>query len=132
MNWQALWNDGALISIHALLALVAMVTGTIQLAARKGTARHRWLGAAWVAMMAVVAISSFWIHGFRWWGPFSIIHALSILVLATLVYSVLAARRGNVAAHRSSMIQLYVFALLFTGVFTLVPGRTMHAVLFGG
>jgi uncharacterized membrane protein len=35
-------------------------------------------------------------------------------------------------AHRNSMIQLYVLALLLTGAFTLVPGRTMHAVIFGG
>ena len=82
--------------------------------------------------MAGVAVSSFWIHEFRWWGPFSIIHALSLLVLATLVYSIAAVRRGDVIAHRNSMVQLYVLALLLTVGFTLLPGRTMHAVLFGG
>ena len=81
--------------------------------------------------MAVVAISSFWIHTFRWWGPFSAIHLLSLLVLGTLAYSILAARRGNVRAHRNAMVQLYVLALLLTGAFTLIPGRTMHAVMFG-
>ncbi len=24
MNWQTLWNDGAVISVHALVALLAM------------------------------------------------------------------------------------------------------------
>jgi uncharacterized membrane protein len=132
MNWQALWNDGPIISVHALVALLAMAVGAIQLAAPKGTLRHRWLGFVWVGAMAVVALSSFWIHGFRWWGPFSAIHALSLLVLASLVYSISAIRRGNVVAHRNSMVQLYLLALLLTGAFTLVPGRTMHAVLFGG
>ena len=132
MNWQALWSDGPTISVHALVALLAMVIGAVQLAAPKGTLRHRWLGFVWVGAMAIVALSSFWIHEFRWWGPFSIIHALSLLVLATLVYSVGAIRRGNVVAHRNSMAQLYVLALLLTGGFTLVPGRTMHAVFFGG
>jgi uncharacterized membrane protein len=132
MNWQALWNDGLLISVHALVAILATAMGAIQLAARKGTDRHRWLGFVWVGAMAVVAGSSFWIHTFRWWGPFSIIHALSVLVLATLAYSIHAIRRGNVTAHRNAMIQLYVLALLLTGGFTLVPGRTMHTVVFGG
>lgn len=131
MNWQALWNDGLVVTVHALVAIFAMAVGGIQLAAPKGTRRHRWLGFAWVGAMAVVAVSSFWIHEFRWWGPFSVIHVLSLLVLATLLYSVNAARHGNVAAHRNSMVQLYVLALLLTGGFTLVPGRTMHAVIFG-
>jgi uncharacterized membrane protein len=29
------------------------------------------------------------------------------------------------------MLQIYVFALLVTGLFTLWPGRIMHAVVFG-
>jgi uncharacterized membrane protein len=29
------------------------------------------------------------------------------------------------------MIALYVAALVVTGAFTLLPGRTMHTVLFG-
>jgi len=132
MNWQALWSDGVVISVHALVALVAMGAGAVQLAAPKGTTPHKAIGYFWVGAMGVVAVSSFWIHEFRWWGPFSIIHVLSILVIATLVYSVSAIRRGHVAAHQNSMIQLYVLALLLTGAFTLVPGRTMHAVLFGG
>ena len=132
MNWQALWNDGAVISVHALVALAAMGAGAFQLAAPKGTIRHKVLGYFWVGAMAVVAVSSFWIHEFRWFGPFSVIHVLSVLVLATLAYSVRAIRQGRVTAHRNSMIQLYTLALLLTGAFTLIPGRTMHAVFFGG
>jgi len=132
MNWQPLWNDGLVISGHALAAMFAMGLGGLQLAAPKGTLLHRVLGYLWVGAMAAVAVSSFWIHEFRMIGPFSPIHALSALVLVTLIYSVSAARRGNVAAHRASMIQLFVLALVLTGAFTLLPGRTMHAVLFGG
>lgn len=29
------------------------------------------------------------------------------------------------------MIKLYVFALIGAGIFTLLPGRIMHAVVFG-
>lgn len=132
MNWQVLWNDGLIISVHALAALLAMVLGAIQLAAPKGTRFHRTLGYIWVCAMALVALSSFWIHEFRWVGPFSVIHLLSLLVLVTLFYAIRAVRRGNVAGHRAAMIQLYLLALLLTGAFTLLPGRTMHAVIFGG
>lgn len=132
MNWHALWADGPVISAHALAAILAMAVGAVQLVASKGTLRHRWLGFLWVGTMALVAVSSFWIHEFRWWGPFSIIHVLSLLVLVTLGYSIREVRRGNVTAHRNSMVQLYALALVLTGAFTLVPGRTMHAVLFGG
>lgn len=132
MNWQALWNDGVVISVHALVALLAMGAGAVQLLAPKGTITHRALGYVWVGAMGVVAVSSFWIHEFRWFGPFSIIHVLSLLVITTLIYSIGAIRRGSVTAHRNSLIQLYLLALVLTGAFTLVPGRTMHAVIFGG
>ncbi|MEQ8587207.1 MAG: DUF2306 domain-containing protein [Thalassobaculaceae bacterium] len=131
MNWQALWDSGTVVALHALVALFALVAGAIQLAAPKGTIGHRVLGFAWVSAMAAVAASSFWIHTFRWVGPFSAIHLLSVLVLYTLVYSILSVRRGNIRAHRSSMVSLYVLALLLTGAFTLLPGRAMHAVVFG-
>ncbi len=61
MNWQALWNDGAVISVHALVALVAMGAGAVQLASPKGTTLHKAVGYFWVGAMCVVAVSSFWI-----------------------------------------------------------------------
>jgi uncharacterized membrane protein len=36
-----------------------------------------------------------------------------------------------VKQHRSAMISLYLFALIGAGVFTLLPGRIMHEVVFG-
>ncbi|MEQ9258664.1 MAG: DUF2306 domain-containing protein [Roseovarius sp.] len=132
MNWQALWADGWVISAHALAACAAILLGALQFALPKGTARHRFMGLLWVALMAMVAVSSFWIHTFRMVGPFSVIHLLSAITLVALAYAVAAALQGRIAAHRRAMMQTYVLALVVTGVFTLWPGRTMHAVLFGG
>lgn len=132
MTLEPLWNDGPLIAGHALVALAGIVLGGIQLALPKGTPFHRALGYVWMSAMAYVATSSFWIHNLQWFGPFSAIHLLSLLVLHTLVFSIVAARRGKIKAHRIAMIQLYVFGLILTGAFTLIPGRTMHAVVFGG
>ena len=116
---------------HAFAALAALAIGGAQLALPKGTMRHRVMGYAWAALMLVIAISSFWIQQIRLIGPFSPIHILSIIVLITVPLAVWHAHRHRVAKHRRVMISLYVFALIGAGVFTLLPGRIMHAVVFG-
>lgn len=121
-----------LIQMHAILAVAAIILGGVQLAAPKGTPAHRLLGRVWVACLAVVAVSSFWIHEVRMFGLFSPIHILSVLTLIALWQSIRLARRGDIARHRKAMLRLYVLALLITGGFTLLPGRLMHGVLFGG
>ena len=116
---------------HAFAAFAALAIGGAQLALPKGTTRHRVMGYAWAALMLVIAISSFWIQQIRLIGPFSPIHILSIIVLITVPLAVWHAHRHRVAKHRRVMISLYVFALIGAGVFTLLPGRIMHAVVFG-
>ncbi|TPL53073.1 DUF2306 domain-containing protein [Mesorhizobium sp. B2-4-2] len=116
---------------HALAAFAALAIGGVQLALPKGTLRHRAMGYLWAALMLAVAISSFWIQQIRLIGPFSPIHLLSILVLVTVPLAVWHARNHRVAKHRKAMIALYVFALVGAGVFTLLPGRVMHDVVFG-
>ena len=116
---------------HAFAALAALAIGATQLALPKGTTRHRVVGYAWAALMLGIAISSFWIQQIRLIGPFSPIHILSILVLITVPLAVWHGHRHRVTKHRKVMISLYVFALIGAGVFTLLPGRIMHAVVFG-
>jgi uncharacterized membrane protein len=72
------------------------------------------------------------IHTLKVIGPFSPIHLLSVLALGSLWFAVRAARAGNIVRHRAIMRSLYIFALILTGAFTLLPGRAMHAVVFGG
>ncbi|NUS18468.1 MAG: hypothetical protein HOQ25_01545, partial [Mesorhizobium sp.] len=72
-----------------------------------------------------------WIQQIRLVGPFSPIHLLSILVLITVPLAAWYAHTHKVAAHRGAMIKLYLFALIGAGIFTLLPGRIMHAVVFG-
>lgn len=121
----------ALIQLHAVLAATAIILGGVQLAAPKGTPTHRLLGRVWVASMAVVALSSFFIHEIRMFGLFSVIHLLSVLTLVTLWQAIRLVRRGDIARHRKAMIRLYVLALIITGAFTLLPGRLMYKVFFG-
>lgn len=132
MNPDALFSADAPIPAHAVAALLATLLGAVQFALPKGTPLHRATGWIWVALMVGVALSSFWIHTFRLVGPFSPIHLLSILVLVSAWLVVSDARAGRVAAHRAVTVQLYAFALILTGAFTLLPGRIMHSVLSGG
>ena len=121
----------AVIQLHAFAALGALALGAAQLAAPKGTIPHRLLGWIWAGLLLAVAVSSFFIHEIRLWGPFSPIHLLSVFTLIMLPLAVLRARRHQVEKHRRVMIALFTFALVGAGAFTLLPGRIMHAVVFG-
>jgi len=131
MSLAPLLEAGCAIQLPAFAAIAALLLGIVQMAAPKGILPHRALGWLWAGLMMLVAVSSFWIHEIRSWGQWSPIHLLSILVLVTVPLSVYAARKHKVAQHRRGMIMLFAFALIVTGGFTLLPGRIMHAVVFG-
>jgi uncharacterized membrane protein len=116
---------------HAFAALGAFALGAVQLAAPKGTIPHRLFGWTWAILMLAVVVSSFFIHTIRLWGPWSPIHLLSLFTLVMLPLAVLRARRHEVESHRRAMTGLFVGALVIAGAFTLLPGRIMHAVVFG-
>jgi uncharacterized membrane protein len=111
--------------------MAAFALGIVQLAAPKGTLPHRTIGFIWVALMAVIAVSAFFIHKIRLWGPWSPIHLLAIFTLIILPLAVWRAHTHAVRAHRNSMLGLFFGALVIAGLFTFVPGRIMHAVVFG-
>jgi uncharacterized membrane protein len=131
MSLAPLLDAAPQIPLHAFAAMAAFVLGVVQLAAPKGTLPHRALGWIWVALMGMVALSSFWIHQIRLVGPFSPIHLLSIFVLVVLPLGVWRAHRHQVADHRRIMTLIFAGALVIAGLFTLLPGRIMHAVMFG-
>lgn len=119
------------IPLHALAAILALLIGGAQLGLAKGTVLHRWLGRLWVGLMALVALTSFFIHELKIWGLYSPIHLLSIWTLLALCWGVWLARKGQIKAHKRVMVSFYCLGLVLTGLFTLTPGRVMHSVLFG-
>jgi uncharacterized membrane protein len=131
MSLAPLLNAAPVIPLHAFAAMAAFALGLVQLLAPKGTLPHRTLGWIWVVLMAVVAGSSFWIHEIRLVGRWSPIHLLSIFSLVMLVVGVVAARGHNVRRHKRTMVSIFAGALVIAGLFTLLPGRIMHAVVFG-
>jgi uncharacterized membrane protein len=126
-----LLNAAPAIQLHAFAALAAFALGVVQLSAPKGTLPHRTAGWIWALLMVVVAGSSFFIHELRVWGEWSPIHLLSIFTLVMLPLAVWKAHTHQVTAHRRAMIFIFAGALVIAGLFTLVPGRIMHRVVFG-
>ena len=126
---ETLFEQASPIPHHVL---AAVIPGAAQLWMAKGGRVHRIMGYIWVALMAIVSLSSFFIHELRLVGAFSPIHLLSIFTLWSLYMAIRAAKDRRINAHRRWMQNLYVMALLITGAFTFLPGRTMHMVLLGG
>ena len=131
MSLAPLLDAAPAIPVHAFAAMAAFALGLLQFAAPKGTLPHRTLGGIWVGLMFVVAISSFFIHELKVWSAWSPIHLLSIFTLMMLPLGVWRAQHHQVQAHRWTMISIFIGALVIAGLFTLVPGRIMHAVVFG-
>ena len=119
------------IPLHALAAIVAILLGAIQLLSRKGTLIHKALGWVWVLLMLVVSVSSLFIHEINMWGKYSPIHILSLWTIFCLLLAIYFVRKGNIKRHKQTMTLLYLLALILTGLFTLLPGRVMHVVIFG-
>src|SRR5258707_9866749 len=131
MTLAPLLSASPAIQFHAFAAMTAFGLGVVQVAAPKGTLPHRTIGWIWVVLLLAISVSSFFIHGIRMWGEWSPIHILSVFTPLMLLLGVLAARRHRVRAHRITMVSIFAGALVLAGIFTVVPGRIMHAVVFG-
>lgn len=118
----------AVIVLHLTAALAGLVIGSLVLARRKGTLSHKALGRAWVALMAVVALSSFWIFQIRNGAGPSFIHLLSAWTLISLACAIYFIRRGNVRAHKGFMIGTFL-GLAGAGLGALAPGRALYRLL---
>ena len=132
MTLDPLVSASLAIQLHTYAAIGAFLLGAVQLAGVKGATRHRALGYVWAALMAVVAVSTFWIHELKLWGDWSPIHLLAVFTLVMLPWGIYAARGHNVRRHKLTMLGLFGGALVIAGLFTFMPGRLMHQVVFSG
>lgn len=132
MNLQPLLNAPVAVQIHVAAVLPAAVLGAYILLNRKGTPVHRLLGKIWMVLMVITSLSSFFIHELDLFYGFSPIHLLSIVVLVGAWRAISAARAHNIRAHKASVIGMYFGGIVGAGLFTLIPGRIMNAVVFSG
>jgi uncharacterized membrane protein len=123
-----------LIAVHMSAALSAVALGPFALWARLRTKQHpklhRAFGYAWVTMMLVTATTAIFIQSglpSSWvYAGYSPIHLLILVTYFSLFGAFWFLAKGNIAAHRSTMLNLYVWACVVTGGFTFMPGRFMH------
>jgi uncharacterized membrane protein len=124
------------IKIHVATVVPAFILGTYQIfLSRKGAPFHRAVGYLYLGLMTVTSIAALFVQSLMPNGPFFGFSPIHLFVPLTL-FGVVGALRGawthNVAMHRSSMISVYVGGMLIAGSLTLLPGRVMHSVVFGG
>lgn len=130
MNIEAFLSAPWHIQFHALSALGALGVGAVQLIAPKGTIPHRTVGYIWVGLMAATVISAFFIRSSPD-GSFSWIHIFIPITVLGVFGIIREARRHDSRAHRRAAMFIFLGALVIPGAFTLMPGRTMHLVIFG-
>lgn len=134
MDLSSFLGAPGMVQVHAASAAVALAFGGIQLLRARRDVVHRRIGWAWFVAMGLAVATSFFIRSLAKNGPvagFSPIHLLSVLSLVSMLAAILYARRGDVRRHRLVMILLFWLGLVLPGLFTLLPGRVMHQVVFG-
>jgi uncharacterized membrane protein len=123
------------VQLHVFTVVPAFFLGTwLIFFSRKGARRHRAVGYVYLTLMTITAITALFVHqipaidivyGF---GP---IHIFSIVTLSGVVGALRGAWTHNIKMHRSSMLGVYIGGLLIAGTFAFLPGRIMHALVFG-
>lgn len=119
----------AIVWAHLSTIVVALILTPVMLLRRRGDRRHRVLGTAWVVAMIGTALLSFGIRAAND-GRFSIIHILSLWVLAMAPAIWWSARTHRVARHRAAVRGMVTGALLVAGFFTFPFGRLLGRWLF--
>lgn len=122
----------AVIQFHIVVATLSLVLGPVALFRRRRDRVHKVLGYVWVAAMAAVALSAFFIHSFPIIGPFSPIHLLAVLTLWSLWTGVRAAIARDIHRHQIILRSLYWRGLIIAGLVNFMPGRATNAVFFEG
>ena len=119
------------IQLHAGTAIGALLLGTVQMFAPKGTIPHRTVGYVWAVLMVTTAISAIFIRQING-GSFSFIHIFVPLTLMSVYGMIANARRGLINKHKNAVYGAFFGALIVPGLFAFMPGRLMHVIFFGG
>lgn len=135
MSLDPLLTASAAVKVHAFTVIPAFFLGTwLIFLSRKGARRHRAVGFVYLALMTVTAIAALFIHAIPaidvvyGFGP---IHIFAFVTLFGVAGALYGARTHNVPMHRRAMLGVYIGGLLIAGSLAFLPGRIMHAVVFG-
>lgn len=128
-----------IVTVHTAVGLVALVAGAWNLAATKGTRRHRVVGWAYAGSMATLLLTSFAI--FEVFGSFGAFHVMSLVSGGTLAMAVYCPLRRKsrpvwLEEHYMWISYSYLGLLMATGshFFDYLPGWPFwpRAAMFWG
>jgi uncharacterized membrane protein len=90
-------------------------------------------GYLYLGLITVTAVDALFIHALMPKAPLGLspVHLLIPLTLFGVVNALAGARKHDVRRHRNAMIAVYVGGILVAGSLTLLPGRILHAAVFG-
>ena len=135
MTLEPLLNAPFAIKLHVATVIPAAMIGTWQIFfSSKGALWHRALGYTYMALMLVTATTTLWVHSLMPNGPFFGLSPIHLLIPLTY-FGIYGALRGawkhDIRQHRRAMLSVYFGAILLAGGLTFLPGRIMHAIVFG-
>ena len=121
------------VSPHVAAGLAVLALGAMQLTLKKGDRRHRMIGYAWCALMALMALSGLAVQ-LDPNGRVTLIHKLSsgfsVATLALLPLVIWAGRTGRRQLHRNTVLVLF-FLMLQAGALTFIPHRALGLLVSG-
>jgi uncharacterized membrane protein len=120
--------------LHTVLAIVALITGAMNLARAKGTASHRWIGRVFALAMLGLNVSALTIY--RLTGHFEVFHAFALSSLAMLAVAIVPIvtrrpRRGWLELHYFGVGVAYAGLLAAFGNELLTRVPALHAAIVG-
>ena len=126
------------VQLHvATVVPAALLGGWLIWASRKGSVAHRALGTAYLLLMTVTSLTAVFIGASVFpllhLGRFALgpVHLFVVLTLSGVWNAVQGLRVGDFRRHGRAVRGTYFGGLMIAGAFTLLPGRIMHAVVFG-
>ncbi len=135
MTLEPLLHAPLAVKIHVATVVPAFFLGTYLIFfSRKGAPHHRALGYVYLSLMTITAIAALFIHAIMPNSPFFGLSPIHLFVPLTL-FGVVGALRGawthKIGLHRRAMLGVYIGGLLIAGSLAFMPGRIMHAAVFG-
>ena len=131
MNLDPVTSAPPVIQVHLAAALLVLGFGIVMWRRPKGTLSHKIVGRLFMGLMLVTALTAIFIREVNR-GQFSWVHIFVPLTLVGIVQALWAIKNRNIKKHVGHVRNLFFFALLIPGVFSLMPGRRLFAVFFGG
>jgi len=136
LTLEPLMHAPLAVKIHVATVVPAFLIGTYLIFfSRKGAPLHRVLGFTYLTLMTITSIAAIFVHipnsGLPQLFGFSPIHLFVPLTLFGIVGALRGAWTHNIPQHRGSMLSVYIGGILIAGSLAFMPGRMMHALVFG-